>query len=223
MTTAKNPVGFDPFSDEYFNDPTEMYRRLRDEAPVWFSEKYGFYALSRFADVLAAHRDWEGFSSAHGIELFSLSMDPEEIASLSADHHDGPAGARPLPCVGQPGLHAPGRHLARTDDPGGHLRLPRPVERGRPFDAVADFTAPFPVEVISRMLGVPEGERQRLRHWLDASLDRSRRPDRTEPREPEAIHNIGIVLALAHGGEAQASERRHAVAPHPSDGRSRRR
>ena len=79
VTTA--PVEFDPFSEEFFNDPTEVYRRLRDEAPVYFSEHYGFYALSRFADVLAAHRDWEGFSSAHGIELFLLSKDPEEIAS----------------------------------------------------------------------------------------------------------------------------------------------
>ena len=81
MSTGTTPVEFDPFSDDFFNDPTEMYRRLRDEAPVYFSEKYGFYALSRFADVLAAHRDWEGFSSAHGIELFSLSKDPEEIAA----------------------------------------------------------------------------------------------------------------------------------------------
>src|SRR4029077_9785504 len=75
-------VGFDPFSDQFFDDPTEVYRRLRDEAPVYFSEKYGFYALSRFADVLAAHRDWQGFSSAHGIELFTLAMDPEEVASF---------------------------------------------------------------------------------------------------------------------------------------------
>jgi cytochrome P450 len=81
MSTATNPVEFDPFSDAFFNDPTEMYRRLRDEAPVYFSEKYGFYALSRFADVLAAHRDWEGFSSAHGIELFSLSENDRGLLS----------------------------------------------------------------------------------------------------------------------------------------------
>ena len=78
-------VDFDPFSDEFFDDPTEVYRRLRDEAPVYFSEKYGFYALSRFADVLAAHRDWQGFSSAHGIELFTLV--------------DGPGGGRELPAA----------------------------------------------------------------------------------------------------------------------------
>ena len=81
MTVATNPVEFDPFSEEFFNEPYELYGRLRDEAPVYYSEQYGFYALSRFADVLAAHRDWEGFSSAHGVELFTLSKEPEEIAS----------------------------------------------------------------------------------------------------------------------------------------------
>lgn len=50
-------VEFDPFSDEYFNDPTEIYARLRDEASVCFSEKWGLYAMSRVADVVSAHRD----------------------------------------------------------------------------------------------------------------------------------------------------------------------
>ena len=75
-------VEFDPFSDEYFNDPTEVYRRLRDEAPVYFSERYGFYALSRFADVLAGHRNWQALSSAHGIDLSTLSKDPDLIQSF---------------------------------------------------------------------------------------------------------------------------------------------
>ena len=83
MGTAAT-VEFDPFSDDYFNDPTEMYRRLRDEAPVYFSERYGFYALSRFADVLAAHRDWEAFSSAHGIELFDALEGPGRDRRASA-------------------------------------------------------------------------------------------------------------------------------------------
>src|SRR5438270_13652793 len=82
MTVTTNPVEFDPFSEEFFNDPYDLYRRLRDEAPVYFSEKYGFYALSRFADVLAAHRDWKGFSSAHGIDLATLSQDSETIQRM---------------------------------------------------------------------------------------------------------------------------------------------
>src|SRR5690606_34624135 len=62
------PVEFDPFSPDYFDDPTETYRRLREEAPVYFSERYGFYALSRFEDVVTAHRDWKGLTSTHGVD-----------------------------------------------------------------------------------------------------------------------------------------------------------
>jgi cytochrome P450 len=170
--TATSPVEFDPFSDEYFNDPYDLYRRLRDEAPVYFSERYGFYALSRFADVLAAHRDWEGFSSAHGIELFTFSMDPEEIK-----------GFRSLIMMDPPEHDRFRALVSRVFTPRAVTALEPmirevicgvldPVNDVPEFDAVADFAALFPVEVITRMLGVPEGERQQIRHWLDASLRR---------------------------------------------------
>ena len=51
-------VEFDPYSLEFFNDPFEIYRGLRDEAPVYHNEKRGFYALSRFQDVLDASVDF---------------------------------------------------------------------------------------------------------------------------------------------------------------------
>ena len=53
---------FDPLSADFFDDPYDTYRWLRDEAPVYHNERYGFWALSRFADVVAAHRDWKTFS-----------------------------------------------------------------------------------------------------------------------------------------------------------------
>jgi cytochrome P450 len=172
MSVTTSPVEFDPLSEEFFNDPTEMYRRLRDEAPVYYSEKYGFYALSRFADVLAAHRDWQGFSSAHGIELFTLAKDPEEIASYrSIIMMDPPEHDRFRTLVSR--VFTPRAVTALEpmirEVICGYLD---PLRDSRRFDAVADFSAPFPVEVISRMLGVPEGERQQIRHWLDASLHR---------------------------------------------------
>src|SRR3546814_4510141 len=46
------------------------------------------------------------------------------------------------------------------------------------FDAVADFSALFPVEIISRMVGVPAGERQQIRHWLDLTLHRDQKRKR---------------------------------------------
>ena len=50
-------VDFDPFSREFFDDPLPTYARLREEAPCFHSERYDFYAFSRFDDVVAIHRD----------------------------------------------------------------------------------------------------------------------------------------------------------------------
>src|SRR3954468_6648228 len=68
---------FDPFSREYFDDPYELYRRMRDEAPAYYNEKYGFWALFRHDDVLAGHKGWERFSSSHGVDLFEPGIDAE--------------------------------------------------------------------------------------------------------------------------------------------------
>ena len=170
MTTTA--VEFDPFSDEYFNDPTEVYRRLRNEAPVYFSERYGFYALSRFADVVTAHRDWQTFSSAHGVDLSTMSKDPELIKSFrSIIMMDPPEHQRFRALVSRvftpravTSLEPMIREVIQ-----GYLE---PLEGAGGFDAVADFSALFPVEIISRMLGVPAEMRQQIRHWVDVSLHR---------------------------------------------------
>ena len=47
---------FDPYSATYFDDPYDLYRRMRDEAPVLHNPDIGFYALSRWDDVVAAER-----------------------------------------------------------------------------------------------------------------------------------------------------------------------
>lgn len=69
---AHGNIEFDPFSDTFFDDPSATYARLRDEAPVYFNERYGFYALSRYADVVAAHGDPVRFASSYGVTLESL-------------------------------------------------------------------------------------------------------------------------------------------------------
>jgi cytochrome P450 len=192
MSISTTPVEFDPFSDAFFNDPTEMYRRLRDEAPVYFSEKYGFYALSRFADVLAAHRDWEGFSSAHGIELFTLSKDPEEIKNyrqiimMDPPEHDRLRAlvSRVFTPRAVTALEPMIREVIRS--------FLDPLNDASEFDAVADFAAPFPVEVISRMLGVPAGERQQIRHWLDTSLHRTPGQIAPSPANEQAVLEAGM-------------------------------
>jgi len=204
MTSTITPVEFDPFSEEYFNDPYEMYGRLRDEAPVYFSERYGFYALSRFADVLAAHRDWEGFSSAHGIELFTLSMDPEEVKGFrSLIMMDPPEHERFRALVSRvftpravTALEPMIREVIRS--------FLDPLNDAPEFDAVADFAAPFPVEVIARMLGVPDGERQQIRHWLDASLRRE-----AGQVAPSAENMDAVLESAGYFHELTVEKRKH--------------
>src|SRR5262245_2936790 len=206
MTTAA-AVEFDPFSDTYFNDPSEVYQRLRDEAPVYFSERYGFYALSRFDDVVTAHRDWQAFSSAHGVDLSMLSKNPEMIRAIrSMIMMDPPEHDRLRALVSR--VFTPraitGLEPMIRETIAGFLE---PLNDRDEFDAVADFSAPFPVEIISRMLGVPEGDRQRVRHWLDLSLHRE--PGQVDPTQE------GVEAMIEAGGywHALVAEKRK----HPDD------
>ncbi|MFM7143814.1 MAG: cytochrome P450, partial [Alphaproteobacteria bacterium] len=63
-----------PFSHEFHEDPYPLYRRLRDEAPLYRNDALDFWALSRFRDVLDASLDWQTYSSAEGTTL--ERMDP---------------------------------------------------------------------------------------------------------------------------------------------------
>jgi cytochrome P450 len=173
ISIREGPLEFDPFSDEYFDDPYDLYHRLRDDAPVLFNEKYGFWALFRFEDVCAAHKDWSTFSSAHGVSLSLLrNADVETIrAYRSIIMMDPPEHDR---------LRALVSRVFSSRAIGALEPMIReviasflsPFDDSDSFDIVADFSALFPVEIISRMLGVPEGERQQIRHWLDLTLHR---------------------------------------------------
>jgi len=169
VTADEAPVEFDPFSPTFFNDPYPVYRRLRAEAPVYHNEHYGFWALSRYEDVVLAHRDWETYTSTHGLDLVMLTSDepvpPSMIMMDPPEHH------RMRLLVSK--VFSP-RAIAELEP------MVREVITGflndlaprRSFDAVSDFAGPFPVEVISRMLGIPANDRQQIRHWADEFLTR---------------------------------------------------
>jgi cytochrome P450 len=187
-------VEFDPFSDEYFNDPTDVYRRLRDEAPVYHNERYGFYALSRFEDVVQAHRDWQGFSSAHGVDLSTLRQDPETIRSfrmiIMMDPPEHDRFRRLVSRVFTPRAVTALEPMVREVIVGQLDRLD-----GRDsFDVVTDFSAPFPVEIIARMLGVPPERSQQVREWIDISLHREHGQMEPPPEAREASLASGMYF-----------------------------
>ena len=60
---------YDPYDREIDRDPYPVYRRLRDEAPLYHNERLDFWAMSRFADVLAALHDTGTYTSTRGVAL----------------------------------------------------------------------------------------------------------------------------------------------------------
>lgn len=160
---------FDPFSEDFFTSPYDTYRRMREEAPVYYSEQYDFYALTRHEDVCAAYKDHESFSSAFGVDLAQVRKGVvTEHGSIIA--MDPPAHRRMrglLNKVFTPRAIQAQRELV-ADSVQRHLSAVEPSG----FDLVQDFSALFPVDVMAAMQGVPEKDRQQIRLWIDELLHR---------------------------------------------------
>ena len=163
-------VEFDPFSRDFFDDPYDTYADLREHAPCYYSEQYDFYALSRFDDVVTAHRDYETFTSTHGQTYEQLSSgEPSDMGSIIS--MDPPEHTRYRKLVSRsftPLSIGKYEDLVR-DIISGYLD---PLMGRRQFDILEEFAAPFPVEIISTILGVPPEDRQQIRHWTDEMLHR---------------------------------------------------
>lgn len=62
--------------------PYEAYEYLREEAPVYFDEKAGFYVISRYEDIRAALRDTSALNSEHATERLHGASDPARAARI---------------------------------------------------------------------------------------------------------------------------------------------
>ncbi|CDO06127.1 cytochrome P450 [Mycolicibacterium cosmeticum] len=186
MTTAE--LVFDPFSEEYFNNPFEIYRRMRTEAPLYYSADQDFYALTRHVDVAAALKDHESFSSSRGCDLAMVqSGEPPQKSIIFMD----PPDHRHMRSLLNKAF-TPRAIQAQKDT------IVEQIDRfldnitGDEFDVVQDFSGPFPVEVITRMAGVEEDYRQQVRHWIDTSL--SREPGQVGYSEAGMKANIDTAI-----------------------------
>lgn len=181
-------IYYDPYDREIDADPHPVWRRMRDEAPLYRNDRYDFWALSRFQDVLDASADVETYSSARGTVLEMMGkdlplrpmifMDPPEHGRLRA------LVSRAFTPRRIAGLEASVREIVR-----GYLGA---QVGGSGFDFVAEFGAKVPMMVISSMLGVPEEDREQIRQWTDETLHR-------EPGEVDPIPRIAPIMAEVAG------------------------
>ena len=164
---------FDPLSEEFFERPFEVYRWLRDEAPAYHNERIGFWALSRYDDCVEAHRDVATYTSTRGLTLAQLtSAEFGQVADQvgSMIMMDPPMHDRMRKLVNR--AFTP-RRIAEWEPVVAQVvgGLLDDLAGAGSFDAVVDLSGPFPVEVICTIVGVPEGDRQQIRHWTDRMLE----------------------------------------------------
>jgi cytochrome P450 len=187
MTTTA--VVFDPFSEDFFSSPYETYRRMRAEAPVYYNADYDFYALTRHADVAAAFKDYETYSSAYGIDLSEVRKGVvAEHGSIIA--MDPPAHRRMRSLLNK--VFTPraiqAHHSLVTRLVEKHLHNVDPTG----FDFVQDFSALFPVDVMTTLQGVPDEDHQQIRLWIDELLHR----DHGLIDMTEAGQQAGVDMAI---------------------------
>lgn len=185
------PIEFDPFSQDFFDGAYDTYRRLRDEAPVYYSAKWDFWALTRYDDVAPATRDHETYSSAKGATLDMVKAHddaipvPKVIISMDPPEHE-----KMRKLVSK--VFTPRAIDALEDMVRGKVYECLDSLDPSGFDVVADFSALFPNEVITTMLGVPKEDRNQIRLWLDLLLERHPGEIATTKAGYEASMNTGL-------------------------------
>jgi cytochrome P450 len=159
----------DPLVEDafYAGDPFPQYTRLRDEAPVAWNATKGFWALSRWDDVMAVSTDPATFCSGRGILVMEIGASYDSPPTMM--HTDPPEHTVYRKLV-QPGF-APGRMRGLEGDVRRRAKLLLDeIDSRRPVDFVEAIAVPFPLYIISALLGMPDEEWQRFFEWSEAVI-----------------------------------------------------
>ncbi|CAI7977574.1 putative cytochrome P450 123 [Frankia sp. Hr75.2] len=158
---------WDPFDKEIDVNPHPLWKRMRDEAPVYHNEKFDFYALSRFTDVDTAHLDPAAYSSKYGTVLELMKPEPWDTGQII--FMDPPTHTLLRVLVSRAftprrvgGLEGVIRDLC--------AELLDPQVGSGGFDFVQDFAAQLPSLVISQLIGVDPADREDVRKMIDGTF-----------------------------------------------------
>ena len=195
---------YDPFSQEFQADPFPVYRWMRDEAPVFYSEKWGWWALSRFEDVRAAATDPQTFLSYEGIDIDDTAKDqggPGFLPDIDNPRHDQ------IRRMIQPRL-LPNRIAEREGAVRAVVRGLIDVWRYRgTVDLAQELAWPMPNEVFFDLLGLPSARaegRAQLERWVHELKDRKPDDARLTPVAKAATAGIqSYFVDLLHERRAR--------------------
>ena len=204
ISSPSRVMEYDPFSQEFQADPFPVYRWMRDEAPVLYSEKWGWWALSRFEDVRAAATDPQTFLSYEGIDIDDTAKDqsgPGFLPDIDNPRHDQ------IRRMIQPRL-LPNRIAEREDAVRAVVRGLIDVWRYRgTVDLAQELAWPMPNEVFFDLLGLPSARaegRAQLERWVHELKDRKPDDARLTPVAKAATAGIqNYFVDLLHERRAR--------------------
>ncbi len=168
--TVGQNIYYDPFDVDIYTDPYPVYRRLREEAPLYYNETYDFYAVSRFADVEQVLVDRGSFLSSRG--MLEMMKSGVEIPPGTLIFEDPPAHTIHRSLLSR--VFTPKKMNALEPQVRGFCRHRLDLLEGvDAFDFVAEFGAQVPMRVIGMLLGIPEEDQEKVRDHVDAGMHHS--------------------------------------------------
>ncbi|MBI1813589.1 MAG: cytochrome P450 [Deltaproteobacteria bacterium] len=156
--------------DFYLDDVETAYRRLRNEAPVYWCERAGFWALTKYADIDHVSRNAQLFCSGQGVLVKDPMRDgtmPDQPQSII--YMDSPAHLRYRRLVSKAFTPRMVKELEPRIRQYACESLDA-VTPGVPIDFVEQVAVPLPMIVIAEMLGVPKQDRADFKRWSDAII-----------------------------------------------------
>ena len=177
-TVSTATVYYDPYDVGITADPYPVFARLRDEAPLYYNERYDFWALSRHADVEKALSDWETFSNSRSdiLELVKSTFDMPKGVMMFEDPPEHTLLRGLMSRVFTP------RRMAEIEDQIRRycVNCLDPLVGSGGFDIISELASMMPMRVIGMLLGIPESEQVSVRDANDANL-------RTRPGAPMKV------------------------------------
>jgi cytochrome P450 len=186
VSTATD-VYYDPYDVDINADPYPTYRRLREEAPLYYNDVHDFYALSRFEDVEKGMLDAPTFISGRGgiIELIKANVEMPKGILIFEDPPTHTIHRRLLARAFSPRRVAELRPKIRDFC----VRCLDPLVGADRIDFIADLGSKMPMQVIGMLLGIPETDQEAVRKGVDANL-------RTKEGEPMKIRENFVTGAM---------------------------
>jgi cytochrome P450 len=158
-------------SKEFLANPYATFAKMRDEAPVLWSDKGKYWLVTRYDDVNAVLRDlqyekgfnrWKTFDPI--LKLFPHLAEQLNFRGKSMLNQNPPDHTRLRSLVNK--AFTP----AMVNDMRQHIQeiadglLDAVADKGQ-MDLIADFAFVLPVTVIAEMLGIPPADRDKFKDW----------------------------------------------------------